>query len=119
MDIPQHRSDVRKIHQCTTKTQMEKMTSKLGCCYSILLELPYFLPIEMVLIDPMHNLFLGTAKHSARDLWIGRNIIKDSDLTQVEEKLKRAIVPSGLGHLPVSIKHGVFLTAEQWKSWTL
>ena len=38
-------------------------------------DLSYFCPIDMLLIDPMHNLFLGTAKHFARDLWIGRNFL--------------------------------------------
>ena len=28
-------------------------------------------------------------------------------------------MPSGLGRLPVSINTGVFLTAEQWKNWTI
>ena len=63
-----HRSDVKEILKCTTKTERRKKESELGCRYSSLLDLPYFCPIEMLLIDPMHNLFLGTAKHFARDL---------------------------------------------------
>ena len=53
-----HRSDVKTIKVCTTKTEMEKLESQLGCRYSVSLDLLYFCPIEMLLIDPMHNLFL-------------------------------------------------------------
>ena len=31
---------------------------------------PYFDP-RMLVIDPMHNLFLGTTKHIMKDLWMG------------------------------------------------
>ena len=70
-----HRADVQNLLKCTSKTEQAKEASHIGCHYSVLLDLPYFRPIEMFLIDPMHNLFLGTAKHFARDLWIGRNIL--------------------------------------------
>lgn len=114
-----HRSDVNKILKCSTKTEREKFESQLGCRYTVLLDLPYFRPIEMLLIDPMHNLFLGTAKHFARDLWIGCDFLSPSALLKIEARLKNTIVPSGLGRLPVSINTGVFLTAEQWKNWTI
>lgn len=44
------------------------MESKYGCRYSILLDLPYFDPISMTIIDPMHNLYSGTAKHILKDI---------------------------------------------------
>ena len=62
-----------------------KKESMLGCRYSVLLELPYFQPIEMLLIDPMHNFYLGTAKHFARDVWIGRNITNTTGLSKIED----------------------------------
>ena len=85
----------------------------------MLLELPYFQSIEMLLIDPMHNLFLGTAKHFATDLWIGRNIFDQNALSIIEKRINSTIVPPGLGRLPVSIRSGTFLTADQWKNWTI
>ena len=118
-DNGRHRSDVDKVLQCTTKTQREKRASELGCRFSSLLDLPYFRPIEMLLIDPMHNLFLGTAKHFARDIWIGRNILDTSAITKIETRLRNLIIPVGLGRIPVSINVGCFLTADQWKNWTI
>ena len=58
----------------------------------------------MLLIDPMHNLFLGTAKHVARDLWIGKSILSSSAIRLIENRLKKVIVPVGLGRIPVSMK---------------
>ena len=95
-----HCSDVKKILKCTTKTERSKKESDLGCHYSSLLDLPYFCPIEMLLIDPMHNLFWGTAKHFARDLWIERSILDTTALAKIGDRLKSTIVPAGLGRLP-------------------
>ena len=82
-----HRSDVVKVLKCTSKIEQVKKESRLGCRYSVLLELPYFCPIEMLLIDPMHNLFLGTAKRFVRDIWISRNILDMSALAEIEGRL--------------------------------
>ena len=72
----------------------------------------------MLLIDPMHNLFLGTAKRFARKLWIGRDILTLDDLSKIENRLRNTIVPAELGRIPVTINAGTFLTADQWKHWT-
>lgn len=114
-----HRSDVDNLRNCSSKSQLSEKESSLGCRYTALLDLPYYRPIEMTLIDPMHNLFLGTAKHFARDIWIGRSILQAGELAKIESRLRNAIVPIGLGRLPVSINTGIFLTADQWKNWTL
>ena len=118
-DNDRHRSDVERVLQCTTKTQREKKEAELGCRFSSLLDLPYFRPIEMLLIDPVHNLLLGTAKHFAHDIWIGRNILDTSQISNIETRLRNLTVPVGLGRIPVSINVGCFLTADQWKNWTI
>ena len=65
----QHRSDVKTIQECSTKTEKQRKESELGCRYSCLLQLPYFDVVRMLIIDPMHNLYLGTAKHIFRQIW--------------------------------------------------
>lgn len=45
-----------------------------GLRYSVLMELPYFNPIKNGVIDPMHNLFWGTAKH-CMELWTEKEIL--------------------------------------------
>lgn len=73
----------------------------------------------MLLIDPMHNLFLGTAKHHMFNILIGRGLLQKNELDVIQARLSRAVVPAGLGRLPTSVSVGTFLTAEQWKNWTI
>lgn len=42
------------------KTALDDAVSSKGVCYT---ELPYFDPTRFRVVDPMHNLFLGTGKH--------------------------------------------------------
>ena len=53
-----HRANIRSILQSKSVSEKSKLESEHGCRYSILLELPYFDHVRMLLIDPMHNLFL-------------------------------------------------------------
>lgn len=50
-----HRRDVKTVLEFTTKSEQKKKESELGCRYSGLLELPYFNPVRMLTVDPMHN----------------------------------------------------------------
>ena len=59
--------------------------SELGCRYSSLLQLPYFDPVGMLIIDPMHNMYMGTAKYILNYIWIKRNIICSNDLMTINE----------------------------------
>ena len=54
----------------TTKSQRYAAESASGCRYSVLSKLPYFNAPRMLIIDPMHNLFLGFAKHFLRSILI-------------------------------------------------
>ena len=58
-----HRKGATKYEQAQTKSDQHKVFSEYGVRHSILLRLPYFDPIRFHVIDPMHNLLLGTAKH--------------------------------------------------------
>ncbi len=54
-----------------------------------------------------------------RDIWMGKNFLDKPSLIKIEYRLREIVVPSGLGRLPVTVAAGTFLTAEQWKNWTL
>ena len=56
-----NRKNVATILKFSTKTAQKEKESEFECRYSALLELPYFDPVKMLSIDPMHNLYLGTA----------------------------------------------------------
>lgn len=57
-----HRKCVERLMKCKSKSSRAKLLTELGCRCSALLDLPYFDPIRMHVIDPMHNLFLGSGK---------------------------------------------------------
>ena len=61
-----------KMWAVTCQCDFESM---FGCRYSALLDLLYFDPVRMSIIDPMHNLFLGTAKHVLKNIWIKKELI--------------------------------------------
>ena len=74
-----HRDDVKTILACSTKTEQGHKESELGCRYSTLLQLPYFDAVRMLIIDPMHNLYLGTAKRIF-GIWVRRDMISTAGL---------------------------------------
>lgn len=70
----------------------------------------------------MHNLFLGTAKHLMKNVWLNAEtpIISRENLNKIQEKVDDVKAPSFIGRLPkkISTSFGGF-TADQWKTWTL
>ena len=60
----QHRRDTYRVKNCRSENAAEKLASQLGVKYTVLFELPYYTSIEMCVIDPMHNLFLGQRRGS-------------------------------------------------------
>ena len=110
-----HRSDVEEVLKCSNKTERTKKESELGCRYSCLLELPYFDPIKMVAMDPMHNLYLGTAKHIFSNIWLRKGTVSAESVNK--RILLVSVTPNVSFHrLPASIESRSY-TAEQWLIW--
>ena len=118
-DIDSHKQHARKLLRAKTKTEHDLLAKMYGLYYSVLLELNYFECIRFTVIDPMHNLFLGTAKAMFK-LWIEQNLLSKKDIQTMEKRIKEFDVGTGLGRLPhkMSANYGCY-TASQWKNWTL
>ena len=101
--------------KCKTKTKREKNESKVGCRYSILLELPYFDPLKMLIIDPMHNLYLGTATTIFRKGWMQQ--LSKAAIASINQRVSNlvALVTVRFSYIPSPIEYS--LTAEQWMLW--
>ena len=95
---PDHRAKAESLLQCVTKTELQQAESKTGCRYSVLLQLPYFDAPKMLIVDPMHNLFLGSAKHYIKHIWLSRNIINS---TLIQSCVNNAVFPTGIGRIPI------------------
>ena len=56
------RKVAKKYDMAKTKCNKQSIATNLGVRSFVLLRLPYFNPIRFHVLDPMHNLLLGTAK---------------------------------------------------------
>ncbi len=57
---------VSELKRATTASAQHEIEKKYGVRNSELLRLPYFDVVNFHVVDPMHNLLLGTAKHSGK-----------------------------------------------------
>lgn len=62
-DMENHRREANKARSASNATSRDAIQRKFGLRYSELLRLSYFDIVRCHLIDPMHNLFLGTAEN--------------------------------------------------------
>ena len=62
-DLDLHKKLSLEHLNASTKSRQKSIEKDHGLKYSTLIDLPYFNPIRFMVIDPMHNLFLGTSKH--------------------------------------------------------
>ena len=58
IDFEQHELG-EKYRQLTTPTARKNFVRDFAMCYTQLSRLPYFDLVNQIVIDPMHNLFLG------------------------------------------------------------
>ena len=114
------RKDVEEVLECRTKSERKIAESRLGCRYSSLLKLSYFDPVSMLAIDPMHNLFLGIAKHHLKSVWISAGLLTDGEFVIIQDRIDRFLVPPDIGRIPTKIQSGFSsFTAEQFKNWVI
>ena len=71
------------------------------------------------MIDPMHNLFLGTAKRMFQ-LSVEKDLLTKGQLKLIEERINKLDVGTGFGRLPhkIASNHGK-CKASQCKNWTI
>ena len=111
----QHRESVATIKKANNKTNKQREEIRLGCRDSVLLRLPYYDPTRMLIIDPMHNLYLAKRMLS---LWMEREIIVKQHNDKIQNLVDTMIVPTGIGRIPFKIINGFAgFKADQFKNW--
>lgn len=103
------------------KTAAEQLNIEktYGVRYTALLGLPYYNAVNFCVIDPMHNILLGSAKTFTK-LWKERSAFNDFET--IQSAVDQFVVPSGIGRLPRKIVGGngfANFKAEEWKNWIL
>ena len=115
-----HRTAIDKIKAAKTLNDRDRLETQNGCRYTILLELPYFDPTRMCIIDPMHNLFLGTAKHIAKNIWMDERfnlLTSEKVLKGIQSHMDDMHMPSDIGRIPRKLESGFSgFTADQYKN---
>ena len=109
-----------EVNKLSTISAIQKGEIECGSRYSELMRLPYFDGPKMLVLDPMHNLFLGSAKHFLKDILIGGDHISSTDMDLMQSRVNSIVVPAGIGRIPLKIESGLSkLTADQWKNFVL
>ena len=88
------RQEAQTFMDCKNASQANKQAASTGVRWSSLMRLPYFDCVRYLVIDPMHNLYMGVAKHVLK-LFFREGLI-DGHLEEVLRALK---VPSGVGRV--------------------
>ena len=114
-----HREISAEYRMCNTRSEQHQIERSSGVRYSVLLELPYFDAPRMCVVDPMHNLLLGTAKHMV-ELWKSLDLINSKCYNDIQTRVDSHVCPNDVGRLASKI-YSAFsgFTGEQWKNWTM
>ncbi|KAJ7799473.1 hypothetical protein B0H14DRAFT_3787754 [Mycena olivaceomarginata] len=113
-DITSYKKEYLK---CTTKSARDAFVKHHATRFSELHRLPYFDICEMIVIDPMHNLFLVVKTHFYH-IWVQLKVLqKTKELRSFHAILSKLKLPAHLGRLPSLIGEpaGGSLTADQWR----
>jgi hypothetical protein len=70
--VPHNNAEIRKAafewNKAKTHVELKKIFAESGVRFSPLLRLPYPLPVSHVVVEPMHNIFLGILKYHGQSL---------------------------------------------------
>jgi hypothetical protein len=83
-DGQQHKRLAAETIKAPTKTARAELESASGVRYSEFFRLPYFDPIHAHVVDPMHNLLLGTAKHTFT-VWIDTKLLTNDKIAEIDK----------------------------------
>ncbi|KAG2364276.1 hypothetical protein BDR07DRAFT_1280130, partial [Suillus spraguei] len=112
----------------------DKFFTKHSARWFELIHLPYFDPVRMTVIDPMHCFLLGIIKTQWFNAWIQTNVLHqktskvECELDQIHKLLfldcslsYQFEMPSWVAHLPDQVGYpaGGSLMSDEWKGLAL
>ena len=118
-DLKDHKEQGLNCKHASTLVEQHKIEREFGVRYTELLRLPYFDTIRFNVIDPMHNILLGSAKHTIF-IWKAMGVLTESSSNHIQKIVDQFITPRDVGRIPYKIASGFSsFTADKWKNWTL
>ena len=116
----QHKENALRALSAITPTQRNQIETETGSRFTELMNLPYYDCIRYAIIDPMHNLLLGTPKRLFTKQWVNSGLLNKQTLEEIQDIVNNCIVPNGIGWIPHKISANFTkLTVDEWKNWTL
>lgn len=110
--IEDHRRIATLHRLASTKTKRTEIEKKIWCS-----NLQYFDIVEYHVVDPMHNLLLGTAKY-LMTLWKESKLLSKQQFENIQAEVDDICVPAEIGRIPHKIASNFSgFTADQWKNW--
>ena len=80
-----HIEEVRKYKKASINAECTSITKCSGVKYCVLIEAPCFDVVRCHIIDPMHCIFLGMAKHTIQ-VWKEKLVLQPKDFKLIQEK---------------------------------
>ena len=115
--LKDHREMSTKYLGCSTLRARKAIERSSGLRYSVLSELSYFDPPRMTIVDPMHNLLLGTAKYIL-GVWKELGFLSSNNFSEIQHLVDSFVAPADIGRIPLKIASGFSdFTADQWRNW--
>ena len=113
-----YKVQAQQYMKARTKSAQKEIVSEYGIRFSILTHLPYFDIVRMHVVDPMHNLLLGTPKHMMHIL-TQNDVISKAQFDTISKTAAKINVPRCAGRIPSKIASSFSgFTADQWRNWT-
>ena len=117
-DAGTFKASVMKTLNTHNPTKRLEVEMKLRARYSALIELPYFDPIHMLVIDPMHCWLLGVLRH-VLIVFLNHDCMTVSQLVRVDKKLEKISLPRKVGRFRNKLSLVTSWKAAEVKNFTL
>lgn len=100
--VQEHRSVGMSWKHSNTLANRHNLEQKYGVRFSELLRLPYFDTVRYVVVDPMHNMFLGTAKRMV-SIWKSNDLLPENEFDNIQASVNKFVTPADIGRIPHKI----------------
>ena len=102
----EHKINGKETLSAITVTERKELELEKGSRFTQLFFLPYYDSIRFAIIDPMHNLLLGTSKRILEKVWLENVPINRTDLETIQTRVNNFVLPRGVGRIPQKLARG-------------
>ena len=111
--VPRTAAEVKLLGEqyleCKNNNQRDIFVKNFDVRYSVFSKLPYFDPVTMTVVDPLHNLYLGVTKYII-DVWKKSDILTTAHMKTLEKKINSLSVSKRYGRM----RSIILLTTTTW-----